>query len=82
MMDPNLKKAFSGIDGARGFIYAWTGNKRAGRGEQEIKRINENNRIDMEVRFENRSKEYLKLILQPKRFPRIRPVWVGAYRVQ
>lgn len=52
MMDPNLKKAFSGIDGTVGFIYAWEGNKRAGKGEQEIKLIDENKRIDMEVRFE------------------------------
>jgi hypothetical protein len=52
MMDPNLKKDFRGVDGTQGFIYAWEGNKRAGKGEQEIKKVNENNRIDMEVRFE------------------------------
>jgi uncharacterized protein YndB with AHSA1/START domain len=52
MMDPNLKKDFKGIDGTEGFIYAWKGNKRAGKGEQEIKRIIEGERLEVELRFE------------------------------
>ncbi len=52
MIDPNMKKEFSGIDGTDGFIYAWDGNKNAGKGEQEIKKITEGERIDMEVLFE------------------------------
>ncbi|WP_315822966.1 SRPBCC family protein [Paraflavitalea speifideaquila] len=51
MMDPNLKKEFKGIDGTAGFIYAWEGNKQAGKGEQEIKRIIEGERLDVELRF-------------------------------
>lgn len=51
MMDPNLKKEFKGVDGTEGFIYAWEGNKRAGKGEQEIKRIAEGERLDVELRF-------------------------------
>ena len=51
MMDPNLKKDFIGKDGTEGFIYAWEGNKKAGKGEQEIKRITEGERLDVEVRF-------------------------------
>lgn len=39
MMDPHLKKDFQGSDGTVGFVYAWEGNKKAGKGEQEIKRI-------------------------------------------
>lgn len=52
MMDPNLKKTFTGIDGNVGFIYAWEGNKRAGKGEQEIRHLVQGERIDVEVRFE------------------------------
>lgn len=52
MMDPNMKKDFRGTDGTVGFIYAWNGNKKAGKGEQEIKRIVEGERLDLEVRFE------------------------------
>jgi hypothetical protein len=51
MTDPNMKKTFTGIDGTVGFIYAWDGNKQAGAGEQEIKRIDEGKRLDTEVRF-------------------------------
>ena len=52
MMDPNLKKSFRGTDGTVGFVYAWEGNKKAGKGEQEIKGIKEGERLDLEVRFE------------------------------
>jgi len=48
---PEHKKEFRGTDGSVGFIYAWDGNKQAGKGEQEIKAIDEGKRIDVEVRF-------------------------------
>lgn len=51
MMDPNMKKTYTGTDGAVGFIYAWDGNKAAGKGAQEIIKINEGEGIDVEVRF-------------------------------
>lgn len=51
MTDPNKKTKFTGTDGQVGFIYAWDGNKQAGEGEQEIKSIREEERIDMEIRF-------------------------------
>ena len=51
MMDPNMKKQFKGTDGSVGFVYAWDGNKQAGKGEQELKGISEGERIDVEVRF-------------------------------
>ena len=52
MADPHMKKAFRGTDGAPGFIYAWEGNDKAGKGEQEIKRLEDGQRIDIEIRFE------------------------------
>jgi uncharacterized protein YndB with AHSA1/START domain len=52
MTDPNMKKTFKGTDATAGFVYAWDGNDDAGKGEQEIKKIEENKRIDMEIRFE------------------------------
>ena len=51
MTDPNKKIETKGTDGSVGFIYAWDGNKQAGKGEQEIKSIKENERVDVEVRF-------------------------------
>lgn len=50
-MDPNMKKDFRGTDGTVGFVYAWDGNDKAGKGEQEIKKITEGKRIDLELRF-------------------------------
>ncbi len=47
-----MKKDFRGTDGTVGFVYAWDGNKRAGKGEQEIKKVVEGERLDSEVRFE------------------------------
>lgn len=51
MMDPNMKKEFRGTDGTVGFVYAWEGNKKAGKGEQEIMKITEGERLDVEIRF-------------------------------
>ncbi len=53
MTDPNAKKQFTGTDGTVGFIYAWDSeNKQSGKGEQEIKKINDNQSIELEIRFE------------------------------
>ncbi|MBC7848895.1 MAG: SRPBCC family protein [Chitinophagaceae bacterium] len=52
MTDPQMKKTFTGADGTVGFIYAWDGNKKAGKGEQEIKKLTTNKEIQLEVRFE------------------------------
>jgi hypothetical protein len=51
MMDPAMKKTYTGTDGSVGFVYAWEGNKKAGKGEQEIIGIKEGERLDVEVRF-------------------------------
>jgi hypothetical protein len=53
MMDPNARKTFKGTDATVGFVSAWdSDNKHVGKGEQEIKRIKEGERIDIEIRFE------------------------------
>ena len=53
MSDPNMRKNYSGTDGTPGFIYAWDSDqKETGKGEQEIKRIIDNELIATEIRFE------------------------------
>ena len=53
MSDPNMKKNYSGTDGTPGFIYAWDSDqKETGKGEQEIKRVIDNEHIATEIRFE------------------------------
>jgi len=51
MADPNMEKKYSGTDGTVGFIYAWDGNKKAGKGEEEIKALVPNEKLDVEIRF-------------------------------
>lgn len=51
-MDLNMKKEYKGTDGEVGFISAWDSEKEdVGKGEQEIKKITEGERIDTELRF-------------------------------
>ncbi len=51
MTDPAMKTTLTGTDGTVGFVYAWEGNKKAGKGEQEIKHLIEDSLVDVEVRF-------------------------------
>ena len=43
---------YTGTDGTVGFVSSWDSqNKNVGKGEQEIKKITEGERLDMELRF-------------------------------
>lgn len=51
-MDPNMKKEYRGTDGAVGFIASWDSQmKEVGKGEQEIMKISDAERLDFELRF-------------------------------
>lgn len=53
MADPALRLEFRGTDGTVGFVSAWDSyEKSVGKGEQEITRIQDNEQIDYEIRFE------------------------------
>ncbi|MDF2457285.1 MAG: polyketide cyclase [Cytophagaceae bacterium] len=53
MSDPQAKKTFTGIDGTVGFIMTWdSAHKQYGKGEQEIIKIADEQRIDSVIRFE------------------------------
>lgn len=47
----NRKEEFKGTDGTVGFIYSWSGNKKAGQGEKKIRSIIEGKKIETEIRF-------------------------------
>jgi hypothetical protein len=51
MTAPDRNKAFKGTDGTVGYIYSWSGNKKAGEGEKEIMNIVEGKKIETEIRF-------------------------------
>jgi hypothetical protein len=52
-MDPTMKTDFRGTDGTVGFVSAWESdnNKNVGKGEQEILKMVDGERIDYEIRF-------------------------------
>lgn len=51
-MDPNMKKDYKGEDGTVGFTSYWDSEADSvGKGEQEIKKITEGERVDFELRF-------------------------------
>jgi hypothetical protein len=51
-IDPNTKKSYSGTDRTVGFVSAWkSDHPEVGKGEQEIIKITEGQRIDFEFRF-------------------------------
>ncbi len=53
MTDLQAKRANHGTDGTVGFVTTWNStNKNVGKGEQEIKKIQEGERIEHEMRFE------------------------------
>ncbi len=50
--DPNMKKEYKGTDATVGFVSAWDSKeKNVGKGEQEILKITEGERLDFELRF-------------------------------
>jgi len=50
--DPQMKKDYRGSDGTVGFVSAWVSKmKDVGKGEQEITKIADGERIDYELRF-------------------------------
>jgi len=51
MTAPDRKREFKGTDGTVGYIYSWSGDKKAGVGEKEIMNIIEGKRIETEIRF-------------------------------
>ncbi|MRG47213.1 polyketide cyclase [Chitinophaga sp. SYP-B3965] len=52
LIDPNMKKEYRGTDGTVGFVSTWDSeNKQVGKGEQEIIKIQEGEKIDYELRF-------------------------------
>lgn len=50
--DPDMKKEYRGNDGTAGFVSAWESRmEHVGKGEQEIMKIADGERIDYELRF-------------------------------
>ncbi|HUH25633.1 MAG TPA: SRPBCC family protein [Flavobacterium sp.] len=51
-MDPAIEKTYEGTDGTVGFVYTWK-SKEVGNGKQVLTKIDEGNRIDMDLFFQD-----------------------------
>jgi hypothetical protein len=51
LKDPNMIETSKNVDGQIGYILSYKGNKDLGSGEQEIKGLEKNKKIDIELRF-------------------------------
>lgn len=58
-LDLNMKNEFRGTDGTPGFVNSWVGNKKVGKGEQEILAVSDG-WLDTELRFEKPFKSIAK----------------------
>jgi hypothetical protein len=78
--DADRKKEFTGTDGTVGFIYSWSGNKDAGKGQKEIKRIVAGKSIETEIRFEKPMKVSAAVIMETESLPgdKTKVTWSNA----
>jgi uncharacterized protein YndB with AHSA1/START domain len=51
-VDPDLRRTYSGAPAGVGAAYAWSGNRKAGRGRMEIVDATEPSRVRIDLRFE------------------------------
>jgi hypothetical protein len=69
MTGPDRKREFKGTDGTVGYIYAWSGDKKAGVGEKEIKNIIDGKRIETEIRFVKPMTATASIIMETESLP-------------
>jgi len=51
-LDPALQRTYSGAESGVGAVYAWSGNRKAGRGRMEIADVTEPGRVQIDLVFE------------------------------
>ncbi len=51
-VDPGLQRSYSGPESGTGAKYAWSGNRKAGRGSMEVVRTDYPRRVEIDLAFE------------------------------
>lgn len=69
MAGEDRNKQFKGTDGTVGYIYSWSGDKNAGVGEKEIKKIVEGKSMEAEIRFEKPMRATATIIMDTESLP-------------
>ena len=57
-IDPEMERTYSGPGSGRGATYAWSGNRKAGRGRMEIAEVTTPSRVVIDLRFEKPFKSH------------------------
>src|SRR5574343_347668 len=50
-LDPNMKETYSGASGTVGELYTWSGNNKAGQGEERIIQLVPNEKAVVDIHF-------------------------------
>ena len=79
----NRNWEYKGTDGTAGFVISWKGNKDAGEGEKEIKKIVEGERIETEIRFVKpmRISAYVNMETEPLADDRTKVAFINGGRL-
>ena len=51
-LDPELRRTYSGAESGKGSVYAWSGNRKAGKGHMEIIEAADPSRVQIDLVFE------------------------------
>jgi uncharacterized protein YndB with AHSA1/START domain len=76
-LDPNQQRTFSGADSGTGAKYAWSGNRKAGRGRMEITSAQQPTQVEIALEFEKpfKSSNTIEFLLTPEGSGRTRVRW-------
>jgi uncharacterized protein YndB with AHSA1/START domain len=77
-LDPNQERTFSGAESGPGAKYAWSGNRKAGRGRMEIVSVQQPTEVRIALDFEKpfKSSNTIEFFLIPEGSERTRVRWV------
>jgi uncharacterized protein YndB with AHSA1/START domain len=66
-LDPNQQRTFSGAESGTGAAYAWSGNRKAGKGTMKITDVQPPNKVDIALEFEKpfKSSNTIRFRLSP-----------------
>ena len=67
-LDPNLERTYSGAESGTGAVYAWSGNRKAGRGRMEITEATEPSAVRIDLAFEKpwKSRNDTRFTIRPE----------------
>ena len=67
-VDPDLKRTYSGAESGSGAVYAWSGNRKAGKGRMEITEATQSAKVQVDLVFEKpwKARNDTWFVIQPE----------------